>query len=65
METISAQKAWSLFTIIALLILLIGLSNVLMIWELLFPVYTGGKVQKRQVSPLYNIFLASISPVLF
>jgi len=50
METISAQKAWSLFTVVALLILLIGLSNVLMIWELLFPVYSGGAVQRRQVS---------------
>jgi len=49
-ETISAAKSWSLFTCVSLFILLIALSNFLLVWELCFPVYVDGKVQRRSVA---------------
>lgn len=52
LETITASSSWSLFTLFSLIILLIAFSNVLMIWELTFPIYVegSGEVQKRQVA---------------
>lgn len=50
-ETYSGTKAWSLFTCVTLLMLMFALSNILTVWEHLFPAYVGDSVtQKRGVS---------------
>jgi hypothetical protein len=52
LETISASSSLSFFTLFALVILLVAFSNVLLIWELTFPIYVegSGEVQKRRVA---------------
>lgn len=56
METISSERTVSLFTFVLFILLVVGVSQVLIIWELLFPVYVDGQVQKRTVSaPLHWI----------
>lgn len=50
METISAERTLSLFTFVLFVVLVVGLSQVLIIWELLFPVYIDGHLQRRTVS---------------
>eukprot|EP00746_Dinoflagellata_sp_MGD_P161341 gnl/MRDRNA2_/MRDRNA2_88438_c0_seq1.p1 gnl/MRDRNA2_/MRDRNA2_88438_c0~~gnl/MRDRNA2_/MRDRNA2_88438_c0_seq1.p1 ORF type:complete len:392 (+),score=56.40 gnl/MRDRNA2_/MRDRNA2_88438_c0_seq1:97-1272(+) len=54
LETITASSSWSLFTLFSLVVLVIALMNILMIWELIFPIYVegSGEVQKRRVSPV-------------
>jgi len=52
LETISSASSFSFFTLFSLVVLLVAFSNVLMIWELTFPIYVegGGDVQKRRVA---------------
>eukprot|EP00929_Paragymnodinium_shiwhaense_P110181 TRINITY_DN76961_c0_g1_i1.p1 TRINITY_DN76961_c0_g1~~TRINITY_DN76961_c0_g1_i1.p1 ORF type:complete len:389 (-),score=54.62 TRINITY_DN76961_c0_g1_i1:30-1196(-) len=50
METISSQRTLSLFTVVCLLIVIVGVSQALIVWEFLFPVYVDGQVQKRTVA---------------
>eukprot|EP00747_Dinoflagellata_sp_TGD_P051905 gnl/TRDRNA2_/TRDRNA2_147602_c0_seq1.p1 gnl/TRDRNA2_/TRDRNA2_147602_c0~~gnl/TRDRNA2_/TRDRNA2_147602_c0_seq1.p1 ORF type:complete len:359 (+),score=56.70 gnl/TRDRNA2_/TRDRNA2_147602_c0_seq1:96-1172(+) len=49
-ETISSTKAYGVFTLISMIILLAALSNIMLLFEWLFPPHAENKVQKRSVA---------------